>query len=478
MSEKEKLQYLVSMFQQWSGEKVQETIFLPPSGSYREYYRMISPHSQAIGVYNEDHKENLAFLNFTRHFFSIGLPVPQLYAEDLPHNVYLLEDLGDTTLLNYLNSQKEIDNNNLDFYDIYKKIINILPTFQIKGGKDLDYSYCYPRAAFDKQSMMWDLNYFKYYFLKLAKIPFDEQNLENDFQTFSDFLLQADSNYFLYRDFQSRNIMLKDGKVFFIDYQGGRRGALQYDLASLLFEAKTNLPFGFREELLEYYIQQLNLIQPVETKTFKKFYYGFVLIRMLQAMGAYGFRGFYEKKTLFLQSIPGALRNVEWWLKNADLPLEIPELRKVLELLNQSEFLKEIVRSSSKLTVEINSFSYRRGIPVDESGNGGGFVFDCRFIHNPGRYDKYKDLTGQDEEVKKFFTEQSEMDDFLKDVFSMIDRAVKKYQQRHYQHLVVNFGCTGGQHRSVYAAEQLSKHLSSKYDISIIVRHRERESIH
>ncbi|MDP4226289.1 MAG: RNase adapter RapZ, partial [Bacteroidota bacterium] len=254
--------------------------------------------------------------------------------------------------------------------------------------------------------------------------------------------------------------------------------ALQYDLASLLFEAKTNLPFGFREELLEYYIQQLNLIQPVETKTFKKFYYGFVLIRMLQAMGAYGFRGFYEKKTLFLQSIPGALRNVEWWLKNADLPLEIPELRKVLELLNQSEFLKEIVRSSSKLTVEINSFSYRRGIPVDESGNGGGFVFDCRFIHNPGRYDKYKDLTGQDEEVKKFFTEQSEMDDFLKDVFSMIDRAVKKYQQRHYQHLVVNFGCTGGQHRSVYAAEQLSKHLSSKYDISIIVRHRERESIH
>ncbi|MDP4186832.1 MAG: RNase adapter RapZ, partial [Bacteroidota bacterium] len=318
----------------------------------------------------------------------------------------------------------------------------------------------------------------KYYFLKLAKIPFDEQNLENDFQTFSDFLLQADSNYFLYRDFQSRNIMLKDGKVFFIDYQGGRRGALQYDLASLLFEAKTNLPFGFREELLEYYIQQLNLIQPVETKTFKKFYYGFVLIRMLQAMGAYGFRGFYEKKTLFLQSIPGALRNVEWWLKNADLPLEIPELRKVLELLNQSEFLKEIVRSSSKLTVEINSFSYRRGIPVDESGNGGGFVFDCRFIHNPGRYDKYKDLTGQDEEVKKFFTEQSEMDDFLKDVFSMIDRAVKKYQQRHYQHLVVNFGCTGGQHRSVYAAEQLSKHLSSKYDISIIVRHRERESIH
>lgn len=463
---------LEQLFTRYTSEKPIQIQALPPSGSYRLYYRITGMHQSLIGVYNEDAKENRAFCTFTRHFQSLGLPVPALLAEDLDNNIYLLDDLGDTMLLNILQEQG-------DFTPIvreaYQKTLSELPRFQVEGAKGFDYSVCYPRQAFDRQSMMWDLNYFKYYFLKLARVPFDEQELENDYVRFCDFLLSADCSYFLYRDFQSRNVMFKDNQPYFIDYQGGRQGALHYDIASILFEAKTALSPELRMELLDHYLTELSKYIPVDRTRFLDHFYGYALIRTLQAMGAYGFRGLYEKKELFLQSIPPAINNIAWLIENRQLPVQLPELMNVLRYICQSDDVKSIADKYNKLTVSINSFSYKRGIPVDESPNGGGFVFDCRAIHNPGRYDQYKTFTGKDEPVKAFFAKEPEMHQFLEDVFRLVDTSVEKYQQRGFKHLMVNFGCTGGQHRSVFAAEKLTEHLKQKYDINVFVRHREQE---
>ncbi|HEX2935695.1 MAG TPA: RNase adapter RapZ, partial [Bacteroidales bacterium] len=391
---------------------------------------------------------------------------------------YLLDDLGDTTLLAYLHEQNYPIEVKPEVIEAYKRVISDLPAIQILGNDGLDYTLCYPRAAFDRQSMMWDLNYFKYYFLKLAKVPFNEQLLENDFETFVNFLLSADCNYFLFRDFQSRNVMLVDGKPHFIDYQGGRKGALHYDIASILFEAKTNLHANLRDELLDYYITAVNKYIPVTKEAFMEHFYGYVYIRLMQAMGAYGFRGLYEKKELFLQSIPLAINHLEWLLENVTLPVKLPELTKVWQYLADSEHIRHLAKKQTALTVSINSFSYRRGIPVDESSNGGGFVFDCRAIHNPGRYDEYKPFTGKDVKVQEFFSKETEMDEFLENVFALVDRSMDKYLKRGFTSLMINFGCTGGQHRSVYSAEKLYAHLESKYgkgNVIIKLRHRELE---
>jgi hypothetical protein len=320
---------------------------------------------------------------------------------------------------------------------------------------------------------MWDLNYFKYYFLKLAKIPFDEQHLEDDFQRFSDYLLSADNPYFMYRDFQSRNVMLKDNKVYFIDYQGGRRGALQYDLASLLYDGKADIPQPVREELFEFYLDELEKIIAVDRYEFMRFYKGFVLIRIMQAMGAYGFRGFYEKKEHFLKSIPFALDNLDNLLKKLDLPVELPELIKVLEQVAHSPFLRSIGQREHSLTILVTSFSFKKGIPADPSGNGGGFVFDCRAIHNPGRYTEYKSLTGKDLEVKQFLEDKSEMPGFLKAASTLVEQSVKAYIEKGFTHLCVSFGCTGGRHRSVYAAEKMAEHLKNNFPVNIELVHRE-----
>jgi hypothetical protein len=322
---------------------------------------------------------------------------------------------------------------------------------------------------------MWDLNYFKYYFLKLAKIPFDEQALEDDFQAFSDYLLTAPSDCFLFRDFQSRNVMLKDGKVYFIDYQGGRRGALQYDLASLLYDGKADIPPEIRTLLFKYYLHELRNYLPVNEHEFTFYFNGFVLIRILQAMGAYGFRGFYEKKEHFLKSIPFAIRNLQNLLPDLNLPVDIPELRNVLLLLTGSEALKDIGQARSILTVKITSFSYKKGIPEDPSGNGGGFVFDCRAINNPGRHIEFKFLTGKDPEVQKFLQKNSEMKWFLKPVKTLVEQSVTNYLERGFTHLSVSFGCTGGQHRSVYAAEKLAAHLRNNFNVNVVVVHREQQ---
>jgi len=310
----------------------------------------------------------------------------------------------------------------------------------------------------------------------LAHIQFNEQKLERDFQTFTDFLLQADDQHFLYRDFQSRNIMLKDNQPWFIDYQGGRRGALQYDIASLLFDAKADLPFETREHLLEHYLTALEKLIPVNREAFIRHYYGFVLIRIMQAMGAYGYRGFYERKAHFLQSIPYAVRNLEYLIRKVDLPVEIPTMTDVFQQLIRSSAPREFGQANLRLRVRIISFSYKKGVPVDERGHGGGFVFDCRFLPNPGRDIAYKQLTGNDREVIAWFADKPEMDRWLRRVNDMVDAAVNSYEEQNFTDLMVCFGCTGGQHRSVYSANPLAAHLKETHDIDVVLYHRELEA--
>jgi aminoglycoside/choline kinase family phosphotransferase len=466
---------LAQLYKTWSGQEPQTITPLPLSGSDRRYFRIYSKTKHAIGVYNPDKKENNAFITFTSHFKEKGLKVPEILAFDLDNHIYLLKDLGNTTLFTFLTQEKRLSPFSEDLKEIYKKVIEALPKFQIEAGKDLDFSVCYPRASFDKQSMSWDLNYFKYYFLKLAQVSFDEQELENDYQTLMEFLLKAPHDYFLYRDFQSRNIMIYEDDVYFIDYQGGRKGALQYDLASLLYDAKADIPQENRNELLDYYLQVLKQFIDIDEKQFRDYYYGYVLIRIMQAMGAYGFRGFYEKKEHFLKSIPFALDNLDWILQNIQLPVEIPTLWNVLGKLRQSERIQKVINERTRLKVVVNSFSFKRGIPIDESGNGGGHVFDCRALPNPGRYDEYKELTGKDESVINYLNEKPEPEIFFNNIKNIVDQSIENYLERGFSNLMISFGCTGGQHRSVFNAEKMTRYLNQTYDIDVILRHRELE---
>ena len=367
---------LIKIFERWSGETPESFTALAQSGSYRKYFRMQSANHRAIGVYNSDKNENKAFITFTKHFLKQNLNVPQLYAEDIKNNVYLLQDLGDESLFSFLSDNRTDNEFSEKAIEFYKVALNELIKFQTKASNKLDYSVCYPRSNFDRQSMMWDLHYFKYYFLKLTKIPFDEQKLEDDFNSFTDYLLNAKTDFFMYRDFQSRNIMIKNNELYFIDYQGGRKGALQYDVASILYDAKADIPQQVRDKLLEHYLSILAKEKVAEHSEFLKYYHGYVLIRILQALGAYGFRGIHEKKTHFLNSIPYAIKNIKYLLSSGLLPKGLNELNSVLKHITQSNHFQNIGMKSGadKLLVSINSFSYKSGIPVDYSGNDGGFV--------------------------------------------------------------------------------------------------------
>ena len=336
---------------------------------------------------------------------------------------------------------------------------------------------CYPRASFDRQSINWDLNYFKYYFLKLAGIPFNEQALEDDFSSLTDFLLTADHDYFLYRDFQSRNVMLRDGQPFFLDYQGGRKGALQYDIASLLYDGKADLPPELRQELLDHYLDCLGGYIPLNREAFMEHYYAYVYVRILQALGAYGFRGFFERKAHFLQSVPYALKNLRWLAHHVELPIALPALMDAVQAMLASEKLQSLASSADVLTVRIFSFSFHREKPADESGNGGGFVFDARSIPNPGREEQFKTLTGKDVPVSDYLNSQASVHQFFANVVSLVDTSVAAYQKRGFKSLMVSFGCTGGQHRSVYFAEQLAKHLHGASGVEVVLRHVELEKI-
>ncbi len=469
-----KEQLLKDIFRVWAKNSAETIDMLPPSGSHREYYRVSNKNVSAIGVYNTDYKENLAFLSFTRSFKELGLKVPQIYEEDLENNIYLIEDIGNETLFDRIKNSRESSKEFwADLVDVYKQVIEQMPHLQVRGDKKIDYSVCYPRSSFDQQSMMWDLNYFKYYFLKLANIPFDEQLLEDDYSKFVAFLLEAPRDFFLYRDLQSSNVMIYNDEPWFIDYQGGRKGALQYDLASLLYDAKANMPNDVRTELLEYYITSLKQYMEVDEQEFKKYYYAYALIRMMQAMGAFGFRGFYERKTQFLQSIPFALRNLEWFIRNIKLPIEVPELWRVFNNLVESKELRQIALSMNRLKININSFSYKKGLPDDQNGNGGGHIFDCRALPNPGRLETYRNLTGKDQLVINFLEKKEHVNSFFAHVAAIVSFSVNNYLERGFSNLMVSFGCTGGQHRSVYFAERMERYLLDNYDLDVTIQHRE-----
>jgi len=445
-------------------------------GSGRAIVRLSGGGHLAIGVHYSVHEENVAFLAFSRHFRRHGLPVPEIYAEDLSADAYIEEDLGDTTLFQFLNLHRSGDAIAPQAVEMYRKTLAALPRFQIQASRDLDYSVCYPRSSFDRQSIAWDLNYFKYYFLRLAGIPFNEQALEDDFNTLTDFLLTAPRDFFLYRDFQSRNVMLHNGEPWFLDYQGGRKGALQYDVASLLFDGKADLPPALRQQLLDHYLDCLAAHIPLDRAAFMHHYYAYVYVRILQALGAYGFRGFYERKPHFLQSVPYALKNLRWLAANVTLPIALPALLQALTRMAESDTLQALASSATALTVRIFSFSFHRQAPADETGNGGGFVFDARSLPNPGRQDRYKRLTGKDAPVIDYLNQQESVHQYFASVLSLVDASVNAYQQRGFKSLMVSFGCTGGQHRSVYLAEHLAQHLRDR-GVDVVLRHIEVEKM-
>ncbi|MBL7138648.1 MAG: phosphotransferase, partial [Bacteroidales bacterium] len=487
------------LFQRTFGVRPDGIIRLPDSGSDRLYFRMTGEAETVIGVYNDNRKENEAFLSMTRTFTSLDLPVPEIIAEDVENSCYLISDLGDQSLFSVLASRRKAETGfPASIMDVYKKVLKTLPLFQIRAGEKMDYRKCYPRHAFDRQSMMWDLNYFKYYFLKLAHIPFDEQALEEDFDTFTTFLLRAEAVYFMYRDFQSRNIMMVGDDPYFIDYQGGRKGALQYDVASLLYDAKADLPQEIRDQLLEFYLDELERYLPGKQTEFLTYYPGFILIRILQALGAYGYRGYYEQKSHFLQSIPYALNNLQnlrnLW-SNKKFGIELPTLFYVLNKLiedpgftppptpphegreassiqDPGSSIQDPATISPGLTVTINSFAYKNGIPPDQTGHGGGFVFDCRALPNPGREARFKEMTGLDQPVMDCLAKEEAVARFLRNVTTLVEQSVTNYLERGFQHLQVSFGCTGGQHRSVYCAEKLKNYLADRYKITINLNHK------
>jgi aminoglycoside/choline kinase family phosphotransferase len=467
------------LFKQNFGKPPVTILPMQADGSNRTMHRVVGEgYETAIGVIGPDHEENRAFLAFSRLFREAGLPVPEIYGADERVGMYLEEDLGETTLFEALSAARKQEPQAAfpaSMLALYNRVVEQLPRFQIEGGRVVDYSVAYPRAAFDKQSILWDLNYFKYHFLKLAHVPFNEARLEEDFKRLTAFLLRADNRHFLYRDFQSRNIMVRDGDLFFIDYQGGRRGALQYDIASLLYDAKAAIPEPVREQLLEHYLDALQSHIPVNRDLFREHYRGYVLVRILQAMGAYGYRGFFERKPRFLQSVPPAVDNIERLLKTGLLSIEVPELRGVLERICQSETLRrKPARAAPGLTVSIGSFSYKHGYPEDSSGHGGGFVFDCRALHNPGRYAEYTELCGCDAPVSDFLKQDPQVEEFWQSVRTLVDTQVRTYLKRGFTSLSVHFGCTGGQHRSVYFAERLARHLEEHFPgVTVRLAHRE-----
>ncbi len=446
-------------------------------GSGRRIIRLGSGKLTAVGILYDVREENVAFLEFSRHFRRHGLPVPEIYTEDLSQGAYLEEDLGDTTLFEYLCGNRDGEDIAPQAVEAYRKTVAMLPRFQIEAGRDLNYKVCYPRASFDRQSIAWDLNYFKYYFLRLAGIPFAEQALEDDFSRLTKFLLAAPRDYFLYRDFQSRNVMLREGQPFFLDYQGGRKGALQYDIASLLFDAKADLPPDARQHLLDHYLDTLAGFIALDRAAFLQHYYGYVYVRIMQALGAYGFRGFYERKVHFLQSVPYALKNLRWLLHNVKLPVALPTLLGAFTSMLGSPKLQSLAAEAGNLVVRIYSFSFHRGLPKDDTGHGGGFVFDARSLPNPGREERFRDLTGKDAPVIDYLNQLESVHQFLAGVMSLVDASVSNYQQRGFKSLTVSFGCTGGQHRSVFLAEQLAKHLREKDGVEVVVRHRELEKL-
>jgi aminoglycoside/choline kinase family phosphotransferase len=467
---------LVGLFEERYGRRPDVILDLAADGSTRHYYRLVSGEElTAIGAIGPDREENRAFLAFAKAFREIGLPVPEIYAEDREAGVWLEEDLGDTTLFKALSAARVEcgeDRFPTEMELLYRQVLAVLPRFQVEGHRAIDYRLAYPRQAFDRQSIRWDLNYFKYHFLKLAQVPFNEQRLEDDFSRLTDHLLEADADFFLYRDFQSRNIMIRAGEPWFLDFQGGRQGAPHYDVASLLYDAKANLPPPVRATLLEHYLDALSARVPVDRVEFRTRLVSFVLIRLMQALGAYGYRGFFERKRRFLESVPNAAGNLDHLL-GAGLPVALPELELVFRrIVDRWGGATPRAAAKSGLVVLVQSFSFRDGYPPDLEGHGGGFVFDCRALPNPQREPNLADLTGEHAAVADYLERSAEVQEFWENVHEMVDAHVERYVERGFSSLTVSFGCTGGQHRSVFLAAKLATHLSQRYPhVGVRLRH-------
>ena len=462
------------LFQQYSKAVISTIEKLPQSGSDRMYLRIQTGDGTYIATYNTNIKENNSFLNFSRHFKKINCPVPDIYAVNDEQTIYIQEDLGDISLLNTL----EAEGHNDHVYILFQKSLKALAYLQINGDEGLNYKHCITSRKFGKQAILSDLLYFKYYFLDTLKIPYDKESLLDDFDALSNYLSHVDHKYFMFRDFQSRNLMVKNDDIFFIDYQGGMKGALQYDVASLLWQAKAELSDEWKNSLLHYYMNCVEEIlqKPIDKNRFESQYNGYVLIRLLQVLGAYGFRGLFERKAHFLTSIPLALKNLQWFLQNRTVGIVLPEFERLLSLIVEgkiiSRFEPKKATAETMLTVKVNSFSYiKSGYPKDETENGGGFVFDCRGILNPGRIEEYKQKTGRDKPVKDFLEQQTKMPEFLNSVYDIIDITVADYMNRGFASLMINFGCTGGQHRSVYAADAVVRHLRNKFGVKVELNH-------
>jgi aminoglycoside/choline kinase family phosphotransferase len=464
-----------NLFYKCFGDKPQSITPLPQGGSDRCYFRILSDNQNVIGAYNPDIDENRTFFYLTNHFSSLDFPVPKLLGISDNETTYLLSDLGNVTLFDQIiNTDWEASTSDLQI-DLLKKTLDLLARVQVQGSKGLDFSKCYPKAEFDLQSIMWDFNYFKYCFLKPSGIRFNEAKLEDDFLTFAENLLVQPKNFFHYRDFQSRNIMIVNNEPYLIDYQGGRKGPLLYDVASFLYQARANFPKVVREDLLKHYLTKVGELTNIDKEECTRIFPLFALFRVIQTLGAYGYRGFFERRTHFLQSIPLAANNLNHLLENlAQTSINLTVLNGILkEVYNKFGINNEQTDTFEGLTVQVNSFSFKKGYPPEHPEHGGGFVFDCRALPNPGRLNEYKMLTGLDKPVVEYLSGHKEVLDFFEEVKEMVLKSISVYKERKFKHLSISFGCTGGQHRSVYMASSLSSFLNEKSELKVIVNHRE-----
>ena len=518
------MQKLVELYKQWKGEEPQDVVRLTAGGSNREYYRLTDSQGvSVVGCVGTSRDENHAFVYLAKHFTKKQLPVPEILAVSDDELRYIQTDLGNTSLFDAIRGGREAGGRyNVKEVDLLRRTIRELPNIQLNGADELDFVNCYPQPEFDTNSVLFDLNYFKYCFLKLKGVEFNEFKLQQDFEQLADDLLMEQADTFLYRDFQSRNIMLKDGKPYFIDFQGGRRGPIYYDVASFLWQSSAKFSDDVRNLLIEEYLQalqsqlstlncQLSTVN-CQLSTFRPRLHLFVLFRILQVLGAYGYRGLWEKKAYFTNSIPLAITNLQ---KEVSLGTcnPYPYLKEVAEsliVLNENEEKSRAEEDAKKakvaaylqndttyllsantshglpiegemskgqrgfsLVVNVYSFSFKKGIPADESGNGGGYVFDCRSTHNPGRYEEYKPLTGLDQPVIDFLEADGEILTFLESVYRLVDFHVARFQERGFTHLQISFGCTGGRHRSVYCAQHVAEHIHEKFGVEVHICHRE-----
>jgi aminoglycoside/choline kinase family phosphotransferase len=462
---------VIAVFFEWQKEKADKVVKLPQSGSERVYFRLWLHTKSFVAAYNPDQRENEAFVHLSGVFKKHQLNVAQVNFYNPEKGVYFIDDLGDEILFDLINKEKpEFSNATMEYL---KTSLRALIKFQTSCNQDIDFDKCYPRNRFDKQAIQWDLNYFKYHFLKVFDIPFDEQKLEDDFQKLMAFLLDAKADYFMYRDFQSRNIMVQDELPWFIDFQGGRKGPLQYDVASLLFQVRAGFSWETKCELLEFYLQELSKADAKAARDFKKHYFAFVYLRLMQVMGAYGYRGIIQNKSHFLMSVPFAIKSMEELMQKEQLPPGLEELKQVFQKTIQLKSRFEGNSEKGKLTVNVNSISFKKSVLKDFSGNGGGHTFDCRALPNPGRQEKYKQLTGKDSEVAEYLSQHSEVGVFLGNTIKVAEQSIQNYLERGFDHLSVSYGCTGGQHRSVYCAEKLFAHLQNNPKLKVVLTHKE-----